>query len=439
MASAKGSPEMGATLHVLHPNTAPIAAFLRVGHTGHRKLEQLQASGRLPYRRFVFDACHAVEQAELLKALKASGCEIVLDPNFAEMATAGRFGSAVSKLPWANPERPWSPADFRRERNLDTAKALADFAVAQGVSVLLAPAHLIEETGSPWCAVDRRLCEGLRYELDRAGGSDVAIDYQLITTSALLKDSNGREYLSDGVGDLPIENVWLRTSGFGATATGAGTRHFIEAVRELHRIGRPIVADAVGGFAGLAVAAFGAVGGISHGVGQKESFKANDWKKPPTRGGGSAARIYVQELDRYFTEVQLDAIFEAKGGRARLACNDTTCCARREDMVENGHAHFITQRIRQVENLSRVPESRRSEHFLLRHLDPAVRSARVAEKLKIADAQVKEAVEAAKARLVRLRDALGDLQARDEAPITRSRSPGFRSRTSSLGAVLGRQ
>jgi hypothetical protein len=100
---------MAATVHVLHPNSAPIAGFLRIGHTGQRKLEALHAAGRLPYRRVVFDAAHLAEQIDLLKALKGSGCEIVLDPNFAEMATEGRFGSAVTKLPWANPDRPWDP------------------------------------------------------------------------------------------------------------------------------------------------------------------------------------------------------------------------------------------------------------------------------------------------------------------------------------------
>src|SRR5258707_11717551 len=103
---------MSATIHVLRPASAPVAGFLRVGHTGHRKLEALHAAGRFPYRRVVFDAAHIGEQLELLKMLRTSGCEIVLDPNFAEMSTLGRFGSAVAKLPWANPERPWGPSDF---------------------------------------------------------------------------------------------------------------------------------------------------------------------------------------------------------------------------------------------------------------------------------------------------------------------------------------
>ena len=182
---------MNATLHVLRPQTPPIAGYLRIGHTGHRKLAELHASGRLPYRRFVFDAAHLNEQRELAKTLKSSGCEIVLDPNFAEMATRGRFGSsAIQSLPWSNLDRPWEPTDFSQRRNHDTAVSIAEFAVDARVSAVLAPSHLVETHNDPWRSTDLRLCEELRRELDRRGGSDIGIDYQLITTMAQLKDES---------------------------------------------------------------------------------------------------------------------------------------------------------------------------------------------------------------------------------------------------------
>jgi hypothetical protein len=426
---------MVASIHVLHPQPDPIAGFLRVGHTGHRKLEGLHASGRLPCRRFVFDAAHLEEQHDLLRLLKGSECEIVLDSNFAEMAMLGRFGSAIAKLPWANQERPWEPSDFERGRNLDPAKGIAEFAVKHGVSVVLAPAHFIESSECNWKKVDRRMCEALRLELDKAGGGEIEIDYQLITTSALLKDDQKRKDLIEGIDALPIDNVWLRTSGFGANATGVGTRHFIEAVRGLHQIDRPLIADGVGGFPALAAAAFGAIGGISHGVGQKESFNANRWKRPATSGGGSQVRVYVHELDRYFTASQLNAIFDAKGGRPRFGCNDQSCCRHgTEDMIENSHGHFIRQRSRQLDDLSSVPETRRAEHFLLRHLDPAVRSARLGARLRVSDERVATAISNAKKRLVRLRDALADLQAQNGV-VSCSRSPRSRGKTHQIRAM----
>jgi hypothetical protein len=430
-------------VHILHPAVIPLAAFLRVGHTGHQKLEALHASDRLPYRRIVFDAAHVRRQGDLLRLLKRVGCEIVLDLNFAETAASGRFSSAVSKLPWGNPERPWEPADFGPGRNSDLIRLMAEFALETGADAVLAPTHATGGGGNSWHTVDMASCTRLRSELDRAGGSRIAIDFQLITTMRVLKDPQQLGPVTEGIADLPIQNIWLRASGFGATATGAGTRHIIEIARGLHALGRPLVIDMAGGFAGLATLAFGASGGISHGVAQKESFDLANWKNPPSRkGGGTGQRVYVSDLDRYLTEEQSKTFFAARGTKSRFGCTDTTCCRHGvDDMLENGHAHFITQRAKQIEEIDHVPEGRRAEQFLLRQLDPAVRSARHAANLKFPDEGVQKLVEDSKTRLVRFRDALGALHDAD-TEISFSRAPIFRAAsggTASFSAVLGTQ
>ena len=425
---------MAATLHHLRPPSPPLAAFLRVGHTGQIKLEALHATGQFPYRRVVFDAAHLPKQLSLLRLLKASGCEVVLDPNFAEMATEGRFQSAVGRLTWANQERPWRPEDFGPGRNANLVRLIAEFALQYGANAVLAPTHLVEATDGRWRSIDLSFCEVLRRELDRLGGQAIAIDYQLITTYSVLRDEEQRRQLIAGVGDLPVDNVWLRISGFGASATGVGTRHLIESVSDLHGLGRPLVADCAGGLAALA---FGAVCGICHGVGQKEDFRANVWKRPPA-GGGSGRRIYIPDLDRHFSEDQLNVIFAARGGRPRFGCNDSSCCPHGiDDMVENPHAHFVTQRSRQLDDLSVVPNVRRAEHFLLRHVEPAVRSARLGARLKIAADDTRRLVDDARKRLVRFRDALDDLHSQDGIA-TRSLPVGFRGGGGAVAAVLGR-
>lgn len=105
--------------------------------------------------------------------------------------------------------------------------------------------------------------------------------------------------------------------------------------------------------------------------------------------------------------------------------------------MENPHAHFITQRSRQLENLSAVPAARRSEHYLLRQLEPAVRSARLGAKLKIAEDDTRQLVDDARKRLVGLRDALDDLEARGGVA-TRSEAVAFRGGGGAVAAVLGR-
>jgi len=429
---------MAGKIHVLHPQSAPLAGVLRVGHTGHRKLEAMLAAGRFPYKRVVFDAAHIEEQSDFVKSLVANGCEVVLDPNFAELATVGRFQSAAAKMPGANLEKPWEPSDFAAHRNLDLARSIAEFSIKQGVSVVLAPAHMVEQDGDAWKSIDLEMCFALRRELDRLGGAGISIDYQLLTTSALLKDHDGRAALISGLDELPIENIWLRTAGFGCGETGAGTRNYIEAVRHLHQAGRPIMADCVGGFAGLAAGAFGAVSGISHGVGQKENFNARSWSKPSLGGGGMGRRVYIPELDRYFKGEQLEAIFEARKGKSLFGCNKKGCCSHGiEDMLNDPGAHFITQRRSQIDELSSVPDLRREEHFILRMVDPAVKSARPGSQLKIADERLAKAVSGAKTRLIRLRDALWDLHESTGA-VPHSESVPFRGSGRAVNSQFGR-
>jgi hypothetical protein len=84
---------MAATVHVLRPQTPPIAGYLRVGHTGHRKLMDLHAAGRLPCRHLdpaIRSARHAVRlkigDDKVLKALEASKVRLVrLDDALADL------------------------------------------------------------------------------------------------------------------------------------------------------------------------------------------------------------------------------------------------------------------------------------------------------------------------------------------------------------------
>lgn len=422
-------------VHILHPSNPPLAGFLRVGQTGHHKLEALHAADRLGFTRLVFDAAHVVGQIDLLRAQKAAGREIVIDLNVAETAMPGRFGSAVRKLPWGNPDRPWAPGDFGVTRNDDFAKRFAEFVANIGPSAVLAPVHVAE--ADEWRSIDIRSTERLRIELDRAGAKDVAIDHLIIIGAREFRDSEIRSAALVGVGGLPVQNQWVRISSFGATSTGIMTRDVIEAARSLQDSGLPLVLDMAGGFAGLSALAFGAFGGISHGVGQLESFNLAYWRKPPSgKGGGTSPRAYVPDLDRYLTGEQLQTFFAARGTKARFACADSSCCAHgHEDMLENGHAHFITQRSRQLEALSKIPPSRRAESFLLRQLDPAVRSARQASKLKFGDEGVQKLVIDAKSRLTRLRDALGALHEADGAAVPTSASPLFRGARPGSGGL----
>jgi hypothetical protein len=106
-------------------------------------------------------------------------------------------------------------------------------------------------------------------------------------------------------------------------------------------------------------------------------------------------------------------------------------------MIDNGHAHFITQRSRQIDSLSGAPEARRVDHFLLNLLDPAVRTARFAARLKIQDESLRKLFDESKTRLIRVRDALADLHA-SESTATYLKPVPFRGGGGAINAVLGR-
>src|SRR5258708_39432053 len=100
--------------------------------------------------------------------------------------------------------------------------------------------------------------------------------------SGSLRDPGQRGAFLAGLADLPFDNLWLRVSGFGADASATMLRGYIAAMMHFQRLGKPIIADGVGGLAALATAAFGAAGGGSHRLWGEERFDARDWDKPPT-------------------------------------------------------------------------------------------------------------------------------------------------------------
>ena len=106
------------------------------------------------------------------------------------------------------------------------------------------------------------------------------------------------------------------------------------------------------------------------------------------------------------------------------------------DQLQNPHRHFVIQRSRQIKKLSDVPEARRAEHFLLHLLDPAVRSARLASRLRFGNDDIAKLVNDAKKRLTNLRDSLGDLHA-TSASATRSAALRFRGNDQSSQSAVG--
>lgn len=402
---------MAGKIHYLYERPTPLAHFVRVGYGGHRQLEALVDSGRFAAERIVIDAARYDAQRDLVDTLWTAGTEIVLDPNVAELSSVGRYQGACRDLAWANKERPLLHDDFRAGEAMISVDKIADFVAERKIDTVLAPAHLVEGARDEWVPIDARLCELLRKALDERDRGDVAIDYQLIIPYSVLRDSAHRRAFVEVLRDLPFDNLWIRTAGFGADATGVGVRRYISGISDLHPMGRPLIADCAGGLAGIATLAFGAATGIAHGVAEKERFDSRSWKVPPKKGGGGQnGRLYLPGLDRHFKLSEARALMNTAGGRRLLACPDHDCCPRGlNDMENDPKAHFLTQRRKQIADIERMPDLRRATHFLDHHLASVDRTARQAAKLRIRDERIAKMLTRTTQRLDRMRTVLEDL------------------------------
>ena len=402
---------MDKNVFYLHGQPKQVGHFLRIGSSGHRQLETLLGSGKMMVDRVVVEASAALRQHDLMSALAEAGGELILDTNIAELSSIGRFGGAAKSAPWANPDSVLTPDDLRPNANRDIIGQIARFAVKQGFHAVQAPVHLLEGSTDRLFGLDCEATIALRRALDKEGGKHIGIDYPLMIKNASLRDPAQRRAFIAALENVPFDNLWFRVSGFGADATPMGLRRYMAAIMDFHRLDVPVVADGVGGLVGVAIAAFGAAGGICHGVAEKERFDASDWAKPPqTGGGGREKRVLIGGLDRLLSVKQVDVLMAAQGAKPLLSCHDRTCCPNGlSDTLKDPKAHYLRQRARQIQELSAVPEARRSQHFLEKELATAERVARSAAKLKALDEGLSKLLQRSSNRLEKMHEVLDAL------------------------------
>lgn len=368
----------------------PVGHFIRLGESGYNKLANLHAAGRFPATRVVVDASRLKHQKELVSALRAKGAEVVLDTKVAELSALEKFEGYARHAPWAalGHGGPLTPAHFDPKRAEDIFGQIARFAIEYRVHAVLAPGHfLADPTFGGWFDIDRASCLALRRALDREGGREIAIDYQLIVPHTALNDDAARSDFLGGLQDLPYDNLWVRASGFGNDAGPLTTKRFITAMAGLHNLGKPIIADYLGGLVGHAALAFGAISGLSHGISEKERFDAHSWHKPAKKADnsnfGRATRIFMAGLDRSATIPELELMADARGGRRIVTCCDRACCPHGlKDTIADPRQHAAYQSFTMMAELAAVPDLNREQHFLSGRMADVDRQARQAKELK---------------------------------------------------------
>jgi hypothetical protein len=348
------------------PKGKALGLFIRVGRNDHLEMLELLAAGERGIFGFVIDAHNVGRHRDLIVEAKKRNFDVILDPKFQQLALPGSHTEKLAELPWGR-DRHHVLADFDSTNAKNIAGRLVEFALENGFTEILGPSHLLTGPNDPWLRRDIQAMAETAREI-AACGQQLDLIYSLAVPIDVLRNRSERQALAASVADAPCNAVWLKIENFGDDASGEKTAAYVEICRDFHQLGLPIVSDHAGGLPGMAALAFGAVGGIAHGVTMNQSFKASSWRKPTNdrSGGGQTWRVYIPQLDLLMKPADANSFLNTSPRlRSKCGCRDTHCCPHGvRDMIERPARHALYQRAREVQSLSNLIPSVRVAHFI---------------------------------------------------------------------------
>ncbi len=366
-------PENQGFPRLLRPVETPLALYLRPGRNDHVVLAQALTEGADGIRGIVFDPGRLKAQKELRDEASRRRAERILDTRMMELAiVTAKPRPDLMSLGWAAAAK-LSPDELRASGGEDAASSIARFVAENGFSAVLAPTHYMGDPELSWLQADVSMTRALRNHLDQLGQSHVPIYYPLALASAAFRERSVRSRTVSALRDLAIDSVWLRIHPFGTATSGPIVlRSYIEACQELHRLGVPLVAERCG-TVGVALLAFGAVGGVESGITTGESFDFGRLARPPKKGRLFLAppRVYLKELGVFLSAKAARAFFDLRGTKAFFACRERCCPRGVQDMLADSRRHFIHTRAQEVSRISSVPIGLRRQIYMEDFLRPA--------------------------------------------------------------------
>ena len=238
----------------------PLGLYLRVGHNGQKEMQSFIASGDAAFSGVVFDARRVAKHKELLSQVLERRIDAVLDPLTQAMGTVGGYADSMGSLPWCA-KRAHTPADFATEfARHKFADEIAQFAVSNGFTQILAPTHLISGPDDPWLDIDIATAKALRIALQRRDAENIQVNYSLAISYAAFRTPLKRHAVLSRLHEVKMDSLWLHVDGCGSDSSSSAVTRYGDAAIDFHQLGVPIVADHMGGLVGLSLLAFGAVG-----------------------------------------------------------------------------------------------------------------------------------------------------------------------------------
>ena len=266
-------------LRLIQPAKPRLGLYLRPGRNDHTTFLQLLAEDRA-VSGLVLDARHLKRHQGMRDALIDNGIHSVLDPDFMELSTpGGAVLAGLADLPWSGfgEDR---PSELQGARRTALAESIAAVVEEGEFSAALAPTHYLESAADPYFGSDRAVAASLRAALDRRGLTECCVFYPLAMPAGILRSPVQRAIVADGLRSLEVDAIWLRLHPFGTANSGSiALRRYLDGAWDLQRIGKPLVGEHTG-TVGLALMAFGAVGGIESGITFGERFDVSALVKP---------------------------------------------------------------------------------------------------------------------------------------------------------------
>lgn len=404
----------------------PLGLYIRVGHNDHRTMSDMLANGNSSFFGAIFDPTKMKRQSELKDQILDNKLDAILDTRAMRSSTIGGYTDKLGELPWGS-KRPHIIEDFQGVNGRRLANNISSFTCDKGFTQVMAPTHYFTDVNDTWFKTDIESACRLRDGLNRGKGSNIPIIYPLAISYATFRNQEKRREIIAQLQGVPMDSLWLMIDGMGRNSTATAVKNYLRASSDFQKLGVPIVADHIGGMIGLSLLAFGAVGGLAHGVGANERFSTTHWRKPPQKSSfGSQKQIYLPSIDSMLSEKEAEELLNSRRAKSFFACTNTSCCPRGvKDMFDQPSKHFLYQRMSEVAGLSNIPESLRPQRFLEQHLRPATDRALAAAKIDWKDDKSKKKMENNRKHLDALRISLGE-QAKNKLPTTFAKHPAMR-------------
>ena len=363
--------------------------LIRAGHDDHLAIGDLLTPGgavalRSPIDRLVADAQTAARLPSLAESAHLAGVPYLVDPvTYLLQGPTDPEDAWVKRVPFGESGE-LLPSDFSSARIEALAAEVVEFELEQRATAIVAPYLYAHSPDDPAFTASLQLLLATRRQMSRN-----AVNLPLIAVFCggwkqfAREDAWGKgvdRFLANAL-DVQPQSLAMCLTPVGAASDGyAKTARIFLTGRRFNASGLTTFAWRQGVFGPGLVAA--GLAGYETGACTREhaDVRSHITRKKPKAdgkrpGGGPPRMVYLEGLGRSVTLDVARALLGDLDTRARLICDDESCCQHGVDsMLDDRVRHTINARARRIRDLNAMPESAWRLHQIAKDAEQAVRT-----------------------------------------------------------------